>query len=211
MMSRNSKTDPGQPCSSNGQGAGPRPGTCRKRKSTSNSVVRLNFPGPMYRELLIRRGKGSSAGISYAYGAMATASLSKAYCWSAVGRASMTIGGASPRRTILRVRVARSCSKVRKLCTGRPSARVCERLCAGRGGDLGGSRVRVGLRWRPGGRDRRTRARRRTAALPDNVIGQHAEKDMGLHPGWPLPPAYWDRPDCLRTPRSPPGSHRKIA
>ena len=34
----------------------------------------------------------------------------------------MVIGGASPRRTVLRVKVARSASRVRKLCTGRSSS-----------------------------------------------------------------------------------------
>ena len=46
----------------------------------------------------------------------------------------MVIGGASPRRTVLRVSVARSCKRLRQLCTGWPAVvRLLAALAAAAG------------------------------------------------------------------------------
>src|SRR5208337_4589647 len=45
----------------------------------------------------------------------------KARAWMGVGLDRIVVGRASPKRTLLRVRLARSCSRVRKLWTGWPS------------------------------------------------------------------------------------------
>jgi len=60
-------------------------------------------------------------------------------------------GGASPKRTRLRVRVARSCKRLRKLCTGRPSAARLRAVLAWAAGETlaaatgEGSRLRTEL------------------------------------------------------------------
>ena len=59
---------------------------------------------------------------------------SKARVWEGVGLARIVVGCASPKRTLLRVRLARSCRRVRKLWTGWPASvrlRVAFRRAAG--------------------------------------------------------------------------------
>ena len=92
------------------------------------------------------------------------------------------MGRLSPKRTVLRVSVARSARSVRKLCTGWPSSVS--------GAGLGRRR-----RAKPGGGDGEVRRRRRPpvvileqqrrqlpAHVPWHVVGEHAEKDMRPHP-----------------------------
>src|SRR5271166_885727 len=59
---------------------------------------------------------------SSAYAAILRLRSSKARVWEGVGLARIVVGYASPKRTLLRVRLARSCRRVRKLWTGWPSS-----------------------------------------------------------------------------------------
>ena len=93
------------------------------------------------------------------------------------------MGSASPKRTVLRVRLARSCRRVRKLWTGWPSSvrlRAALRRAAGEalalatgeealGGCVGGIVV--------------LEQHRGEVALhaPDPVIGEHAQEDVSAH------------------------------
>src|SRR5208337_1713415 len=61
-------------------------------------------------------------GSSSAYAAILRLRSSKARVWEGVGLARIVVGCASPKRTRLRVRLARSCRRVRKLWTGWPSS-----------------------------------------------------------------------------------------
>ena len=60
----------------------------------------------------------SIVGSSSAYAAILRLRSSKARVWEGVGLARIVVGCASPKRTLLRVRLARSCRRVRKLWTG---------------------------------------------------------------------------------------------
>ena len=93
---------------------------------------------------MICREIGRGEGVRSDYGVRATANRSKARCCSGVDRESTVMGRLSPKRTVLRVSVARSATSVRKLCTGLPSsvlraralARAAAETCADATGEV---------------------------------------------------------------------------
>ena len=91
---------------------------------------------------------------SSAYAAILRPRRVKARVWVGVGLDRIVVGRASPKRTLLRVRLARSCRRVRKLWTGWPSSvRLLMALRRAAGETLA---LATGEeRWRPRRRDRR--------------------------------------------------------
>src|SRR6516162_242838 len=114
-----------------------------------------------------------------AYAAGVTPRRSRARCCMRVGVARMVVRRSGPRRTTLRVSVARSPSRVRKLCTGSGSPSpgsvrlwTALRCAAGEGSAFatGDARCRIVLV-----------EQHRSEALthvPFQIIGQHAEQDV---------------------------------
>ena len=81
---------------------------------------------------------------------------------------------------MLRMMEASSASRVEKLCTAGHLRGACECLAQGFGERLAGA---TGSRvaWRPGLR-RRTSAAPGLGHVPFDVVGEHAQEDVGAHP-----------------------------
>src|SRR5512144_3040531 len=103
----------------------------------------------------------------------------------AVGRDSTVTGRLSPKRTVLRVSVARSAKRVRKLWRGSPSSVCRVRALARAAGETWAAAT--GEVVDAAAADRSWSSNSSGASVRRMCHGEHAEEDMGPHPaGQPM-------------------------